>query len=89
MAADSKLIQEQKEIHEGLIQYNISYADVSQFSCWTCMLESEFHLIKHFSRKNGSLSTFVIVYEWLMKAAHGRAWNQVPLSVRHRRSILY
>lgn len=33
MAADSKLIQEQKEIHEGLIQYNRSYADVSQFSC--------------------------------------------------------
>lgn len=61
MAADSKLIQEQKENHEGLIQYNVSYADVSQFSELVCWSQG-FIWSSNSSRKNGSLSTFVITY---------------------------
>lgn len=58
MAADSRLIQEQKENHEGLIQCNVSYADVSQFSCQTCMQESGFCLIKPFQQKEWVLKYF-------------------------------
>lgn len=58
MAADSKLIQEQKENHEELIQYNVSYADVSQFSCWTSMLVSGFRLINSFQQKEWVLKHF-------------------------------
>lgn len=71
MAADSKLIQEQKESHEELIQYNVSYADVSQFSCWTSMLVSGFHLIKPFQQK-----------EWVLKHFCHCAWMAYESSLR-------
>lgn len=71
MAADSKLIQEQKENHEGLIQYNVSYADVSQFSCWTCMPESGFHLIKLLQQK-----------EWVLKHFCHCLWMAYESSLR-------
>lgn len=35
------------------------------------------------SRKNGSLSTFVTVCEWVMKAACAGVLNQGPLSAGH------